>query len=99
MLLAEEIGTRGESLSLQLHILCLADEEGGGGEAPQEIAEAEVGLYVMIEDSCSIVRQVWRLTLHSVSVELILLVRAWLLYSVLCVYRKLMCVTKTPASA
>lgn len=59
MLLADEIASRGENLALWLHILCLPDDTNVQLESEvKELAEAEIGLYVMIEDSCSIVRQV-----------------------------------------
>lgn len=53
LILADEIGS-GDSLSLFIRIV----RSPQPGKAAVEIADAEVDLWVMIEDSCSIVRQV-----------------------------------------
>ena len=54
LLLADEIDSSGEDLSLFIRIV----QSASPGKAAKEIAYAEVDLWVMIEDSCSIVRQV-----------------------------------------
>lgn len=62
LLLAEEISSRGDNLCIIIRILedSYRGLSGGNGgiDNLREIGDAIVELYVMIEDSCSIVRQV-----------------------------------------
>jgi hypothetical protein len=54
-LLAEEISSRGDNLCIIIRIL---EDSNRGPSGGSEIGDAIVELSVMIEDSCSIVRQV-----------------------------------------